>query len=247
MLNSFGDIQKVLVLGGKSDLALTILSKLRLAYDAEIVLLGRDMSDTSGSLDLKQFDVKSFSVDFNDLDKAISIVSEVFLSGDVDLVIFAYAILGEEKFQLAPENFQKVLETNFMSQAILLNLVNTKLLEQKHGQILCISSVAGIRARKRNFVYGVSKFGVDFVAQGLQKNNLNSNVSITILRPGFIHSKMTTGLVPAPFATTLEKVGSIAVNALVGRKRIVYAPKKLLFVMFVLRILPERIFRIIDK
>lgn len=247
MLNSFGEFQKVLVLGGKSDLATTILPMLRLSDGAELLLLGRGANDSPLPISLKRYKTTNTTIDFNDMDGSISLINEIFQNGDVDLVIFAYAVLGEEKTQLVHENFQNVLTTNFMSQAILLNLVNAKLLAQKHGQILCISSVAGIRARKRNFVYGVSKFGVDFLAQGFQKHNLNSNVFITILRPGFIHSKMTTGLVPAPFATTLEKVALIAVDALRRRKRIAYAPKKLKFVMLVLKLLPERIFRIIDK
>jgi decaprenylphospho-beta-D-erythro-pentofuranosid-2-ulose 2-reductase len=247
MLNSFGEFQRVLVLGGKSDLATTILPMLRLSDGAELVLLGRGLNVSSRAQSLNRYKTTIFNIDFNDLDAATSLIIKIFQGGDVDLVIVAYAVLGEEENQLVSENFQKVLTTNFMSQAILLNLVNTKLLAQKHGQILCISSVAGLRPRKRNFVYGVSKFGIDFLAQGFQKRNLNSNVFITILRPGFIHSKMTTGLVPAPFATTLEKVALIAVDALSRRKRVAYAPRKLRYVMLVLKLLPERIFRIVDK
>jgi decaprenylphospho-beta-D-erythro-pentofuranosid-2-ulose 2-reductase len=114
-------------------------------------------------------------------------------------------------------------------------------------QILQISSVAGIRPRRRNFVYGVSKFGVDFVAQGLQKESVEKNVFITILRPGFVHTKMTTNMPPAPFATEKIRVAKIATRALAKKRRIVYAPKILLFVTLVLKLLPERIFRIVDK
>jgi decaprenylphospho-beta-D-erythro-pentofuranosid-2-ulose 2-reductase len=116
-----------------------------------------------------------------------------------------------------------------------------------HGQILLISSVAGIRPRRRNFVYGVSKFGVDFIAQGLQKGSLENNVFITILRPGFVHTKMTSGLPAAPFATSRDIVAKIASKGLLRKKRIVYAPRILVLVMFILRLLPERIFRILDQ
>jgi decaprenylphospho-beta-D-erythro-pentofuranosid-2-ulose 2-reductase len=116
-----------------------------------------------------------------------------------------------------------------------------------HGHVLIFSSVAGIRPRRRNFVYGLTKFGVDFLAQGLQKVNCKKNVYITILRPGFVFTKMTSGLHPAPFATDVDKVGKIAAKAILKRKRIVYAPRALFLLMGVLRILPEHLFRKIDN
>ena len=247
MLNAFGEYQRILVLGGKSDLALAILDQLTVAEDAEVYLCGREIqADISQSI-IKRFVIHQIEVDFIDVDKSKIELKKIFDSGDVDLIIIAYAVLGNEEMQLETSQFQKVIYTNFYTQAVLLNDINERLNVQKHGQILHISSVAGMRPRRRNFVYGVSKFGVDFIAQGLQKNNVGNNVFITIVRPGFIHTKMTLGLPPAPFSTNRKKVAKIAVNGLRKRKRIVYAPKFLILVMFLLKLMPERVFRAIDR
>ena len=247
MLSKVGEIQSVLLLGGKSDLGLATLAKLPISKNARIILCGRDMNAFEIPDTLSKFQVQKVEVDLADTAKAMLIIDEVFEGGDVDLAIIAYATLGSEQFQLNHEVFAKVLNNNFYSQALLLNQINSRMRHQMSGQILQISSVAGIRPRKANFVYGASKFGVDFIAQGLQKQNLGSNVFITILRPGFVHTKMTINMSPAPFATNESAVAKIAANGLRKRKRIVYAPRILFLVMFILKLLPERIFRILDK
>jgi decaprenylphospho-beta-D-erythro-pentofuranosid-2-ulose 2-reductase len=233
------------VLGGKSDLAHSILEYLPISTDAEIVLCGRDIAGFRPQENLNQYRVRNLELDFVDLRRSEGVIDEIFVAGKVDLVIIAYAILGNEKHQLNGELFREVLETNFFSQALLLNLINAKMVDQSHGQILQISSVAGIRPRKRNFVYGVSKFGVDFIAQGLQK--VNTDVHITILRPGFVYTKMTSKVAAAPFPTNRNRVAKIAVSGLLKKKRVVYAPRILVVVMFVLKLFPERLFRIIDN
>lgn len=247
MLSKVGEIQSVLLLGGKSDMALATLAKLPISKNARVILCGRDMNAFEIPDTLSMFQVQKVEVDLADTTKAMLIIDEVFEGGDVDLAIIAYATLGSEQFQLNHEVFAKVLHNNFYSQALLLNQINSRMSHQMSGQILHISSVAGIRPRKVNFVYGASKFGVDFIAQGLQKQNVGSNVFITILRPGFVHTKMTINMSPAPFATNVSAVAKIAANGLRKRKRIVYAPRILFPVMFILKLLPERIFRILDK
>jgi decaprenylphospho-beta-D-erythro-pentofuranosid-2-ulose 2-reductase len=247
MLNGLGQFQRIILLGGKSDLALSILEHLPISEDAEIFLCGRNLLDKPITASLSGYQTYTISVDFTDLMSSKEELTRIFKSGDIDLVIVAYAILGNESKQLDSGLFENVLNTNFYSQAILLNDVYAKMAIQMHGQILLISSVAGIRPRRRNFVYGVSKFGVDFIAQGLQKMSRGQNVFITILRPGFVHTKMTAGLSAAPFATEKEIVAKIASKAILRKKPIAYAPRVLGSVMFVLKLLPERVFRILDK
>lgn len=247
MLSKMGEIQSVLLLGGKSDLALATLAELPISKNARMILCGREMNSFKVPDTLSMFQVQKVEVDLAENMKAKMIIDEAFEGGMVDLAIIAYATLGSEEFQLNQEVFAEVLHNNFFSQALILNQINSRMRHQKSGQILQISSVAGIRPRKVNFVYGASKFGIDFIAQGLQKQNVGSNVFITILRPGFVHTKMTRGMSPAPFATNKSAVAKIAAKGLRKKKRIVYAPRILILVMFILKFLPERIFRILDK
>jgi decaprenylphospho-beta-D-erythro-pentofuranosid-2-ulose 2-reductase len=247
MLNGLGEFQKILIVGAKSDLALAILNKLPITEDAEIILLGRNLRSFVIPDYLNSFSVSRIEIDFTNIERARETINGIFEKVDIDLAIIAYATLGNEELQLEPDIFAEVIYNNFYSQALVLNQINSRMSKQMHGQILQISSVAGIRPRKRNFVYGVSKFGVDFIAQGLQKQNIGKNVFITILRPGFVHTKMTENMPPAPFATERTEVAKIASKALLKKKRIVYAPRFLKIVMLVLKLLPERIFRILDK
>jgi len=247
MLNGLGELQRILLLGCKSDLALSILEQLPIADDAEIILCGRNLNDFSPPEFLSKWLVGMIDIDFTNLERSKGVVKDLFGSGDIDLAIVAYATLGDEEHQLETKLFEDVLYNNFFSQAVLLNAINSKMLRQMHGQILLISSVAGMRPRRRNFVYGTSKFGVDFIAQGLQKYNLDRNVYITILRPGFVLTKMTAGLKSAPFSTNRTHVGEITRKALHQKRRVVYAPRYLSFVVFILKLIPERIYRILDK
>jgi decaprenylphospho-beta-D-erythro-pentofuranosid-2-ulose 2-reductase len=247
VLNALGEMQRILVLGGKSDIACAVLTHLPLSKDAEIILCGRNMSEFKIPDGLKGFQIECIDIDFTNIDDSKKSIENVFLEGDIDLAIIAYATLGVEVLQLTSDQYADVLHTNFYSQALVLNQINTRMILQAHGQILQISSVAGIRPRKVNFVYGVSKFGVDFIAQGLQKVNSKKNVFITILRPGFVYTKMTNDFIPAPFALDAAAVAKIAAYGLSRKKRIIYAPRFLFFVMLVLRILPEKIFRLVDR
>jgi decaprenylphospho-beta-D-erythro-pentofuranosid-2-ulose 2-reductase len=247
VLNGLGEYQKILIVGAKSDLALEILGQLPLARDADIILLGRNLDSFVFPNFLNAFSIQRIEAEFTNVETTNDTIVGIFDDGDIDLAIIAYASLGNEERQLDSDIFAEVLFNNFYSQALILNQINSSMSMQMHGQILLISSVAGIRPRRRNFVYGVSKFGVDFIAQGLQKLNVDKNVFITILRPGFVYTKMTTNMPPAPFATDKTEVAKIAIRALVKNKRIVYSPRILRLMMFVVKLLPERIFRVVDK
>jgi len=247
VLNGLGNFQRILVLGGKSELANSIMSQLPIASDAKVILCGRNTANIPQLKTLANHQVQELEIDFSSVELAIDLVENVFKTSEIDLVLFAFGVLGNEVNQLSRDIVKEVLNINFFSQAQLLAVVYKNLATQMHGQILYISSVAAIRPRRRNFVYGASKSGVDFFARGLQKLSKGDNVFITILRPGFVHIKMTAGLSAAPFATEKDVVARIAVKGLMRKKPVVYAPRILILVMFMLRILPERVFRILDK
>jgi decaprenylphospho-beta-D-erythro-pentofuranosid-2-ulose 2-reductase len=103
--------------------------------------------------------------------------------------------------------------------------------------------VAGERARRSNFVYGSTKAGMDAFYTGLTEALRPSGVTVTIVRPGFVHTKMTEGLEAAPLATTPQAVAEIVVDAVRNRKELVWAPAPMRFVMSALRHVPRPIFR----
>ena len=114
---------------------------------------------------------------------------------------------------------------------------------QGHGTIVVLSSVAGERARRSNFVYGASKAGLDAYCQGLGDSLVGTGVRLMIVRPGFVHSKMTEGLAAAPLATDPQHVADTIITGLGRGSEIVWAPGPLRFVMSALRHMPRVVFR----
>ena len=100
---------------------------------------------------------------------------------------------------------------------------------------MLLSSVAGERVRKANYVYGASKAGIDGFAQGLSDALVGSGASVLIVRPGWVRSKMTAGMEPAPLATTPEAVAAATVKALRAGRRIVWVPRALRPLMSIAR------------
>jgi len=121
--------------------------------------------------------------------------------------------------------------------------VARRLKNQGHGALVVLSSVAGDRARRSNYVYGSTKAGLDAFAQGLDAALAGTGAHVLIVRPGFVRTKMTTHLPEAPMTTNPEDVAAIIVSALRKGKSTVYAPGPLRFVMAGLKILPRQVFR----
>jgi decaprenylphospho-beta-D-erythro-pentofuranosid-2-ulose 2-reductase len=114
---------------------------------------------------------------------------------------------------------------------------------QGHGSIVVLSSVAGERARRSNFVYGSSKAGVDAFFQGLADALVGTGVHVMVVRPGFVRTKMTAGMKPAPLSTTPEAVADAIVAGLARGSTTVWVPPALRYLMSALRHVPRPLFR----
>ena len=108
---------------------------------------------------------------------------------------------------------------------------------------MVLSSVAGERARAANVVYGASKAGLDALAQGLGDALHDQGVRVLVVRPGFVHTRMTRGLQPAPLSTTPQALAHVVVNGLDHHSHTVWAPSPIRWLMIALRMLPRPLFR----
>jgi decaprenylphospho-beta-D-erythro-pentofuranosid-2-ulose 2-reductase len=158
--------------------------------------------------------------------------------GDLDVVLAVAGVLDGSPAE--------VIGTNFLGLAAALAPAAERLRAQGHGTLVVLSSVAGERARRSNYLYGSSKAGLDAFAQGLGDALAGSGVGVLVVRPGFVHTKMTAGLDPAPLATTPEKVADAIVAGLAHGSHTVWVPGVLRWVMSVLRHLPRPLFRRLD-
>ena len=152
-----------------------------------------------------------------DVDKTITQCSRS--AGEaVDLVIVAVGELGaQETDEADPDRIAQMVTVNFTWPAAALSAVAAHLTRQGHGRMVVLSSVAGYRVRRSNYVYGSAKAGLDGFALGLGESLRGTGVTVHVVRPGFVRTKMTAGRSPAPFAVGPERVAADIVRGLGAR------------------------------
>jgi len=248
MIDALGGPQSVLVLGGGSEIALATVRKLIAGRCRRVVLAARDLEalarpakelEAAGAtnVDAVAFD----GLDFASHDE---FVKDAFAGQDFDLVLLAFGVLGDQ--DLAEHDgaeSRRIIESNFTGAVSVLVPVVEALRTQGHGTVVVLSSVAGERARKSNFVYGSSKAGLDAFCQGMGDSLAGTGVRIVVVRPGFVHTKMTEGLAPAPLATDPDSVADAIVAGLGRGSETIWAPSQLRYVMSILRHVPRPVFR----
>jgi len=248
MRNALGAVQSALVLGGGSEIAHATMRKL-VAHGCRTALLG--VRDPAAVVEQVQeltaagaITVRAFPFDARDTATHQSTIEQCFAGADIDLVLIAFGVLGHGAgVDTEPAAAAESVTTNYVGAVSSCLAAAKHLREQGHGTIVVLSSVAGERARRSNFVYGSSKAGLDAFAQGLGDALIGSGVRVLVVRPGFVHSKMTKGLDPAPFATDPAAVADAITEALASGKEIVWVPSVLRWVAMVFRHLPRSVWR----
>jgi len=249
MIDATGRPQSVLVLGGASEIARAVVAGLVPGRCRTVILAGRPsgrLDDAATAAKEAGADVvETVDFDTTDLAGAPAAVDAVFERfGDIDLVLAAAGVLGDQAaLERDPQAAADVITTNFTGLAAALLATAARMRAQGHGRIVVISSVAGERARKANFIYGSTKAGLDAFALGLGDSLVGSGVGVTIVRPGFVVGRMTEGMDPAPFATTPEDVAAAVVRGIGSGADVVYAPPVLRWVFAVMRHLPRVVWR----
>ena len=249
MIDAIGRPQSVLVLGGSSEIAQAIVAKLVPTRCRTVILAGRDgpklLAAAEQAAAVGADTVETVEFDAADIEHHRQVIDRTFDQfGDIDLVIVAAGVLGDQSVdEHDPESAADVLTTNFTGPAAAMLAVADRLRRQGYGRLVVLSSVAGERARKANFIYGSSKSGLDAFAQGLGDSLHGSGASVMIVRPGFVVGRMTDGMDPAPFATTPEAVADAVVKGIESNAAVVYAPPVLRWVFTVMKHLPRVVWR----
>ena len=249
MIDATGRPQSVLVLGGASEIAQAIVARLVPGRCRTVVLAGRPSerldAAAEAALAAGADTVETVGFDATDLAGVPQAVDAVFDKfGDIDLVLAAAGALGDQtELEGDPVAAAELITTNFTGLAAALLAAAARMRAQGHGRLVVISSVAGDRARKANFIYGSTKSGLDAFAQGLGDSLVGTGVGVTIVRPGFVVGRMTEGMDPAPFSTTPGAVADAVVGGIESGAEVVYAPPILRWVFAVMRQLPRAVWR----
>lgn len=249
MRNAVGDVQTVLVLGGGSDIGQAVADRFVRGGARTVVLAGRRPATYAAAeqalRDAGATQVRSVAFDADDTASHEQVVADVVAQvGDLDVTVAAFGVLGDQAVdEHDPAAAVAVARTNFLGAVSVLTVVGSLLRAQGHGALVVLSSVAGERVRRSNFVYGASKAGLDGFATGLADALHGSGARVLVVRPGFVTSKMTAGLPAAPLSSTPAAVAETVVRGLAGSATVVWAPARLRVVMSVLRHLPRAVFR----
>ena len=252
MKDALGSVQTVLVLGGTSEIGVATARELARRRARSVVLACRDPRRAEPAIaDIRAAGastVEAVEFDADELDSHERVVDEAFdRLGDIDLVLLAFGVLGDvERAATDRAEATAIVKTNFLGAVSVAIPVVRRLREQGHGTIVVLSSVAGERVRRSNFVYGSSKAGLDGFFQGLGDSLHGTGVEVMVVRPGFVRTKMTAGLDAAPLSTTPDAVAEAIVAGLARGARTVWVPPPLRAVMSVLRHLPGPLFRRLD-
>jgi decaprenylphospho-beta-D-erythro-pentofuranosid-2-ulose 2-reductase len=236
--------RRVLVLGGTSEIGLAILTAMELPPGCEVMLAGRDQRRLAAAGDSLPCAVVTLHYDATELAEHVALADAVFSAGPVDLVIAAAGILlGQDVLASDPAQAGTLVQTNFTGHVTAVLAIAERMRAQGNGTIVVLSSVAAVRPRKANFVYGAAKAGLDAFGRGLADSLHGSGVRVLLVRPGFVIGRMTHGLSPAPMSTTPGQVGKAVATALPGRARVVWVPAGLRPLSVGLRLIPRRLWR----
>ena len=254
--NEPGYQPRVLLLGGTSEIGLAILASLALPANAEIILAGRDEQRLaaagkelhSGRRAPGPSQVQTLPYDATQPEGHQAFVDGVFDAGHVDLVISAAGVLvPEADLERDVRQAAALIETNFTGHVSTLLAVATRMRAQGRGTIVVLSSVAAVRPRKANPVYGSAKAGLDAFARGLADTLHGTGVRVLLVRPGFVTGRMTAGMPPAPLATTPQAVGRATAAALRRGQATVWVPPSLAGLALALRVIPRPLWRRISR
>ncbi|MCS4492164.1 decaprenylphospho-beta-D-erythro-pentofuranosid-2-ulose 2-reductase [Corynebacterium sp. ES2794-CONJ1] len=249
MLNAVGQAQSILLLGGTSEIGLAIVKEFLDKGPAKVILAARDKSPR---LDIAVNDVKAWGAqevevinfDATDFDSHPAVIDQAFAGGDIDVAIVAFGTLGDQEAlwqdqKLAVDSAQ----TNFTAAVSVGVLLGEYLKKQGHGNLIALSSVAGQRVRRSNFVYGAAKAGFDGFYVNLGVALREFGVRVLVVRPGQVRTKMSAEAGEAPLTVNREDVAKATFNAVVAKKDAIFVHPLFQYVSLVFKVIPQAIFR----
>ncbi|QXC61332.1 SDR family NAD(P)-dependent oxidoreductase [Aquihabitans sp. G128] len=249
MRDALGAVQSALVLGGGSEIATATVELLASERCKTVVLAGRDPAKLGPVADKLRAagatTVEIVAFDAADTASHEQIVDDVWAAHpDLDVVISAFGVLGDQAaFDDDPKAAADAAIVNYAGGVSSSLAVAKHLKAQGHGTLVVITSVAAMRARADNFVYGSTKAGLDAFAQGLGDRLEGSGASVLVVRPGFVRTQMTAHLGKGPMETTPEAVAVDVVAAIKKGSHTVWSPAKLAPIFTAFRFLPRPIWR----
>jgi decaprenylphospho-beta-D-erythro-pentofuranosid-2-ulose 2-reductase len=236
----------VLILGAASDIAIAIAEKFA-SEGYHIQLAARNaqrLQPLQSDLAIKYTSrVSVHEFDATDFASHVHVFESLDPKPDITICVFGY--LGEnEKALLDWSEASKILHTNYTGAVSILNIAALHYISKGAGVIAGIASVAGERGRQSNFLYGSAKAGFIAYLSGLRNRLFREKVHVCTIQPGFVYTKMTEELsLPKLLTATPEQVASAVYSAVEKRRNVVYVKWFWRWIMLIIKLIPEPIFK----
>jgi decaprenylphospho-beta-D-erythro-pentofuranosid-2-ulose 2-reductase len=173
----------------------------------------------------------------------VDLVARCMDSGGFDGVVVCYGTMHDQiEAERDPELAWDMLQVNLLSPIALLEAAALHLAARRKGWLCVVSSVAGDRGRRTNYLYGSSKAGLNAYLEGLEARLAPTGVSVVTIKPGFVDTGLTWG-VRVPLAASPERVARDILRGIDRRRSVVYTPGFWRWIMLILRMLPRVVFR----
>lgn len=237
----------VVIFGGRSEIGTELAT--RLAPGATMVLAARNadrLDEQQTRLrDAGAAAVHTVEFDADDLDSHGPLVAALIAEhGPIGTAVLAFGILGDAaRAETDAAHAVAIAHTDYLAQVSVLTHLSAAMRSAGAGVLVVFSSVAGARVRRANYVYGSAKAGLDGFASGLADALHGTGVGLVLVRPGFVVGEMTRGMAPAPLSSSPAQVAAATAKAVVRRRRTVWVPPALRPLFFVLRLVPQPVWR----
>ena len=241
-------MKKILIIGATSAIA-EATARIWAQSGNELFLVARNEERLNlMTKDLKvrgASEVHSYSIDANNFDRYSSMLDKACgVLGVIDIVLIAHGTLSNQKeCEQSVDLTMQEIKTNALSAIALLTHLANRFERQGNGTIAVISSVAGDRGRASNYVYGSAKAMVTTFTSGLRQRLYKSGISVVTIKPGFVDTPMTAEFKKGLLWAKPDDVAAKIVRAIDKRKDEVYVPMFWWGVMWIIKRIPEILFK----
>jgi decaprenylphospho-beta-D-erythro-pentofuranosid-2-ulose 2-reductase len=244
-------MQRIVIFGATSAIA-TACARMWVARGQSLYLVGRNKAKLESLLaDLRVRAasgqrLEGIGADLNEFDGHEDLFNKAMGAlGSIDVILIAHGSLPDQKAcENSAEMTLKEIQTNALSVISLLTHAANRLEKQGCGTIAVISSVAGDRGRGKNYVYGTAKGAVSLFLQGLRNRLAVKKIGVVTIKPGFVDTPMTAGFdKKGALWAKPEDIAKGIVNGIEQQRSVVYLPWIWRWIMFIIRHIPETIFK----
>ncbi len=239
-------MKRVLILGAKSDMARAIAHRFAKAgYDLDLAARNSRLLDPLvKDLTIRYHqDVKALEFDALDFKTHGEFYEKLAEKPEIVICVFGY-LGNQESAQKDFQETQKIIQTNYTGAISILNIIANDFEQRQQGTIAGISSVAGDRGRQSNYIYGSAKAAFTAYLSGLRNRLAKSGVHVMTIKPGYVATQMTAEMeLPKPLTASPEQIAEAIFQGIRKKKNVLYVLWMWRYIMFIIRNVPEFIFK----